>query len=321
MLGRQELARPIEYQGIDISKKGLQTFESLVQDSHLRSALLDSFAPLPRTYREPEKMLQNIVDAGGLKILRGLSLDPFYPITSYGLLNYFDPVKWNAGQCGDIARWFIYDLEKYGIEKSLNDQGIVISIAQGNSSTFFSQLGWHHVWIELTGDRKNLVIDPSFGKIVDAKEGLYILNEADDLNSKIKKDLFDISAPIIEGYTKKLDNQKNCPNSISENIGAQVLGLSRDNKYCFSLAFESYNDRPFLVVLDPEGIDKEYIWLDQENGTEQVKNMSSNPLSRKAMDDPIAKIQIGAMLERLKGLKLEDAHADDPRLKKIFIDI
>jgi len=183
----------------------------------------------------------------------GLSID-YIKIPSF-----FDVKGRMDGQCGDISKQWIVNMDRSGlfkkIKKSLNESCILsMGTCFGLSKTHFCRKGSSHFWNILslhdcsTWSEKDVFFDASFQKIMTKEESGY---EAENISINIDSI---INKKDTELKVGKIFSDKNGNLHVEEGRSV-VLGVSSDFKYSYRLGFfKNMTDiLPVLTCLYEDG--------------------------------------------------------------------
>jgi hypothetical protein len=311
----------IEYQGIQISEKATKILERSL-DPASRSEVLKFFKPLPQAYRQPFAMVDKIGRQPILKIEKGFSTYPTYTasITDYVIPFGFQPTDRVAGECGEIVRWFLYDLQESKTADRLMEQHVNIGIACGNSPLFFNNPKANHVWVSFRmKDRQGLIIDPSFGTILAEEEDHhYVTHSVDDYFTQVQKGLFRASRHTLHGWGNQLVIGGQCDEIGGEDAPhIRQLGLSKCAECTYGLGISTLEDQPFIAVSFPYGNKQELYWPAKSEGDDYLGVMSSHN-QRLATENPLVREEIQLCIEKLNSFSLEIPAKDDERLRGLF---
>lgn len=317
-----EMSKSVDYTDINISDRARKTLESNI-DNQTLTQVMSVFRPLPQAYRSPEVLIDRIAQEPLLKVQKGLVMYKDYVagITDYIIPFGFRPEERNAGECGDIAKWFLYDLRKEGLVDRLNQQRIFIGLTRGLAPQFFNTDGSTHIWITLRNKNKSgVIIDPAFGNIVAEEENSgYKSKNVNDFLLEQKNGLFEDKNHRIYGWEDRLIVGGNCDQSGKPYApSSKVIGLSQYGDHDFGLGISTVDDRPFISVGYPYGDDQELYWAESlEGNSYQVGFMSSHNRSL-AVEKPEVMFEVQSLLHKANNISFEEPGLNDPRLKGMF---
>lgn len=196
------------------------------------------------------------------------------------------------GQCGDIGKQWIIQINKSGLIERLNrrerNNRVVTAFYRGLSETHFCREGANHIWNGLALLDKNgyiideIYFDAAFQIIEYREESRYIPRTAtySPVNITLSEN---IRVPVgwveIEGHTW-----------VGSFPGFVVLGVSSDYKFAYALAFprDRRTDaiRPVLDEIPEDGSHNPYIIGDED----QVMAPNGNTISSSDHKEEIVQI-------------------------------